>query len=119
MKNKTFPCSNGKQKRDFIYIDDFVNLIFKCFFETKANGKVLNVGSSKPLKVKYIISYIKKKINKGSPQFGKVKLRNEENLETYPSIERARKNLMWKPNINISTGLNKTIHYYKQSYKKF
>ncbi len=118
LKNKTFPCSNGKQKRDFIYIDDFINLVFKCFFEKKTNGKVLNVGSSNPLKVKNIISHIKKKVKKGNPQFGKIKLRSEETLETYPNIERARKSLRWKPNISISSGLNKTISYYKQSLKK-
>ena len=69
----------------------------------------MNVGSSNPLKVKNIISHIKKKVKKRNPQFGKIKLRSEETLETYPNIERARKSLRWKPNISISSGLNKTI----------
>ena len=29
IKNKSFPCSEGSQLRDFLYIDDFTNLIIK------------------------------------------------------------------------------------------
>ena len=29
LKNKRFPCSDGSQSRDFLFIDDFVNLIKK------------------------------------------------------------------------------------------
>ena len=31
IKNSSFPCSHGLQKRDFLYIDDFINSVFKCF----------------------------------------------------------------------------------------
>ena len=30
IKKKTFPCSNGSQLRDFLYVDDFVKSVFKC-----------------------------------------------------------------------------------------
>ena len=30
LSNSLFPCSSGIQYRDFLYVDDFVNLIFAC-----------------------------------------------------------------------------------------
>ena len=119
LKNKSFPCSHGNQKRDFIFIDDLVAFIFKCFLNKKAKGKIFNLGSSKPLKVKKIIQNIQKKINKGKPQFGVIKLRKEEMLETFPSIKLAKTLLNWKPNVSFSQGLDKTISYYKHNFKKF
>ncbi len=119
LKNKSFPCSHGRQKRDFIFINDLIELIFKCFLNKRAKGKILNVGSSKPLEVKKIIQNIKKKINKGTPQFGVIKLRKEEMQETFPSIKLAKTILNWKPTVNFSQGIDKTISYYKYNLKKF
>ena len=49
----------------------------------------------------------------GKPLFGKIKLRKDESLLSYPSIIKARKKLGWKPKIDIDKGLKKTIKYYK------
>ena len=35
IKNKEFPCSSGLQKRDFIFIDDLINVIFLIFKKNK------------------------------------------------------------------------------------
>ena len=29
LKNKKFPCTEGNQERDFLYVDDFTDLIIK------------------------------------------------------------------------------------------
>ena len=41
LQNKSFPCSNGNQLRDFIFIDDAINLIFKSLKNKRSNGKIL------------------------------------------------------------------------------
>ena len=71
------------------------------------------------MEVKKIIQNIKKKINKGTPQFGVIKLRKEEMQETFPSIKLAKTILNWKPTVNFSQGIDKTISYYKYNLKKF
>ena len=59
LEKSFFPCSSGKQYRDFLYIDDFVQLIFMILKNKNTIGEVLNVGSGKPKKIKKIIFLIK------------------------------------------------------------
>ena len=115
IKNRTFPCSDGQQYRDFIYVTDVISAILKSFKKEKSNGKIINLGSEKPLKIKNIIFLIKKITKGGKPQLGKINLRKEENLITYPSISRAKKLLNWGPQINFRQGLKKTIRFYEKN----
>jgi len=115
IKNITFPCSNGQQYRDFIYVTDVISAILKSFKKEKSNGKIINLGTGKPIKIKNIIFLIRKITKKGNPQFGKINLRKEENLITYPSISRAKKLLKWRPKINFRLGLSKTIRFYEKN----
>jgi len=110
-----FPCSDGEQYRDFLYVDDFVRAVFFSFRNKDAIGKIINIGSGKPLKIKRIIHNIVKIYKKGKPLFGKIKLRKEEMRITYPDISNAKRILKWKPIISFKKGILKTIRYYNES----
>ena len=111
-KNKQFPCSNGNQLRDFLYIDDVVNAIIKTLKSKKARGQIINIGAAKPKKVKNIIKYIKNNLKGGHPEFGKIKLRKDEILKIYPNINKAKNKIDWTPKISFSKGIKSTIEYY-------
>jgi len=113
LKNINFQCSSGKQYRDFLYVDDFIELVFSILTKNKLTHTIYNAGYGKPYKVKTIIKKIQKIINKGKPIFDKIPLREEENLITYPNISRAKIFLKWKPKTNLEKGIKKTIKYYK------
>ena len=117
LKNKNFLCSEGKQFRDFIYIDDVINAIFKSLKNNKAKGMVFNLASGKPIQIKKIIEKIKNLIKSGTPQYGKIKLRKDEILKLYPSIKKIQKTLSWKPKTSFEKGLKKTIKFYNQSVR--
>ena len=117
LKNKKFNSSTGTQMRDFIYLDDVIEAIFKCFKNKKSHGQIFNIGSGKPKKVKDIIEKVKKISGGGSPQFGKVKLRKDEIKYLYPSINKAKKLLKWKPTTTFDNGLKKTIRSYNEKKK--
>ena len=40
-------------------------------------------------------------------------MRKEENINMFPDISITKKLLRWKANINLDTGLKKTINFYK------
>ena len=110
--NIDFPCSHGRQSRDFLYINDLIEAIFLILENPKAKGEIFNIGFGKPLKIKNIIKRILSYYKSGNPQFGKIKLRKEEQMKIYPDISKSRKILDWKPKINFLKGLVKTIQYY-------
>ncbi len=113
LKNKKFPVTKGDQYCDFCFIDDVVQGIFKTLHSKKVKGEVLNIGSGKPVKIKYIVNLICKIIGKGQPQFGKLKYKKGINMKLYPDIRKAKKIIGWKPKINFFQGIKKTIATYK------
>ena len=115
LNNKKFLCSDGKQIRDFLYISDFVNLVFKCVENKNVYNKILNAGSGKPINVKKIINIIQKLIKQGNPIYGKILLRKDEPLKLYPDIKNTINYLNWKPKKNLLNGLIETIKYYKKN----
>ena len=113
LNDNTFMCSAGKQYRDFLFVEDLIRAIFKCFNRKKAIGEVINIGTGKPRNVKKAILFIKNKINLGSPVFGQISLRRDEILILYPNISKARKILNWKPYTSFQKGIGTVIRYYK------
>lgn len=112
LEEKKFNCSPGNQLRDFIYIDDVVEAIFKTLKSKKTSGEIINIGSGKPKKIKDLIKTIVKYIGKGKPIFSKIKFRSDELTVLYPNISKAKKILKWKPKIDLKKGIKKTIKFY-------
>lgn len=113
LKNLKFPCSRGDQKRDFLHIDDLIRALFLAMLKKNSKGNIFNIGSGKPMKVKFVINKIQQFIRQGQPKFGEIELRSEENTLTYPDIRKAKKILNWSPKINITKGLKAVIKGYK------
>jgi dTDP-glucose 4,6-dehydratase len=112
-KNNSFNSSSGKQVRNFIYVKDFSKIIYKCLF-LRINEQILNVGSLRNYKVKFIINKINKLINKGFPQYGQIKLRRDELLNLYPDLSKLNKYIKLNNQTTIEDGLKKTISYFKK-----
>ncbi len=109
LSGKKFKVTKGIQLRDFSYIEDIVNVILKSLKANNINGKVINVGSGKPIKVKNIVEMIKKITGKGKPQFGKIKYSKFDNMRLFPSIKIAKKYLDLKNNFPLKRGIEITI----------
>ena len=117
LKNKSFNCTDGNQYRDFLYIDDFINLISKIIDNKKNKSGVFNVGFGKPYKVKEVIKKINFLIKKGIPKYGSIQMRSDETLMLYPNIKKLTVKYNWTPQVGLNKGLKKTINYYKKSLK--
>ena len=113
LKNKSFNCTEGSQYRDFLYVDDFIDLVIKIIKKRKVKHGIYNAGYGKPIKVKTVINSIQKIIKKGNPIFGKLQMRKDESFSSYPNISKIKKNFKWKPRTKIEEGLKKTINFYE------
>ena len=113
IKNKKFPCSHGKQLRDFTYVDDVADAIIKTLTNKNSRGQIINIGTGKPKKIKNVIEKVKIILKGGIPQYGHFKQRKFEVPILYPNIKKAKKQINWTPKVNFEKGLKKTINSYK------
>ncbi len=122
LKDEIFHASSGNQERDFLFIDDAVDLIEKILISKnkKIYGQIYNVGSGKPMTVRKIIKLFHSKIGKGKIKYGKHTLRKGENLKLYSTINKVKKIFNWQPKTSLNKSILSTIEYYKlDNEKKF
>ena len=60
LKDKFIEINNGKEKRDYTYIDDVVEAMFKCITNKKVVGKTINICSGKSVEIIKIVELIQK-----------------------------------------------------------
>ena len=94
---------NGKQKRDFLYVDDLCNAIFKVLKNSKSNNKIYNLGSGSAISINAIFEKLlyKKKIH--------LEKRNDDIEISIANISNIKKELKWRPKIGINEGLKRTL----------
>jgi len=114
LEDRSFPTSEGKQLRDFCFIEDTVNAIYSAFKKPEARGEVMNIASGNPVTIRQVIETIKDLIGKGEPKFGEIAYRPGENMELYADNSKAKMLLDWEPKVNLNEGLNKTIQWLKK-----
>jgi nucleoside-diphosphate-sugar epimerase len=112
--NNVIPVSEGMQIRDFLFVKDLVEAVFKVFTNEAAKGEIINIASGKPVTIREVISKIQFKIQQGEPFFGKIPYRPGENMNLHASVYKAKRILNWIPATSLDTGLDITISYYRE-----
>ena len=115
IRNKNFAVSPGEQIRDFCYVDDVVNAIFLSLENKNIYGEIINIASGKPITIKEIVNLVNTILKKGKPVFGGINYRENESMNLYASIEKARHLLKWEPKTTLEEGILKTINWYKKN----
>lgn len=115
LEKKEYKCTSGIQVRDFIYVDDLIDLFLIILKKNKVKYGVYNVGCSKPIKVKNIINLIHNLIKKGRPLFNVHKMRKDERLEIYPRNTKLKNFFKWKVRTSLELGIKKTIRHYSNT----
>ena len=109
--DKTFYLNNfGNHERDFTYINDILNVLFKLIKIEKFNHKVINICSSKPINIKKLSDYLKKKLNMKKIQ--SVKKNSYDVNTTHGDNLLLKKYVKVKKFTNFKKGLNNTVNWY-------
>jgi len=108
----------GKESRDFIYIDDLLDFIAKAIRLQKNFFEIYNCGSDKVYKIRDVV---KKIINLSNKNISIIFNKSKPNIPVNISItsRKARKHLNWKPKISIDQGIKKTISWWKKNKKNY
>jgi len=104
---KTF--GNGKQTRDFIYIDDIIDLLM-ILAKSKVKNEVFNCGSGTQNSINEVREIIERLTNT-RVKFERLPAQFEKKT-TLADMSKAEKLLNWKPKISLEEGLKRTIEGY-------
>lgn len=108
---KTVEVMDLRPKRDFLYIDDFMDLI-TLTIGRKSYG-VFNVGSGYSVSVQEIIETILKISRISKPYLDKKIERKNEVWDVYVSVAKAKAELRWEPKTTFAEGIEKIINALK------
>lgn len=117
LRGQRFEMTPGKQTRDFVYIDDLVEAILLASNREGAVGQVLNVSSATPVMLDVLARDVARRIGSGTASqlvFGARNYRPGEALAYSLDNRRAKEVLGWSPRVDLSTGLTRTIAYYRE-----
>ena len=124
LNNRPLPVyGKGKNSREWIYVTDHCEALIKIFRKGKLSN-FYNIGSNINLNnlmiVKKLLSMAKNKIKTGKKVKIKfVKDRPGHDLRYAINSNKIRKEIRWKPKININKGLEKTLDWYLDNQKYY
>lgn len=106
---------DGKQIRDFNYVDDAVSALLLCAATDDANGQIYNLGADDPINLldtaRLLID-----IN-GGGDYKIIPFPEDRKAidvgDYYADYRKIRSQLGWKPKVELAEGIKKTIEYYK------
>ena len=122
--------NHGKLDRDFTYIDDIVNGVFKLIFKFPDKNKknqfdnlsnvapyrIVNLGSSKPINLMTYIELIEDNLGiKAKKKF--IQNQSGDVFSTWSDIKLANSLVQFSPQTKIEDGIKNFITWFKNYYK--
>ena len=102
-----------RPKRDFLFIDDFIQAILLSFGQKSFD--IYNIGSGYSVSVEEIITTILKASGISKPYSAKGEERKNETWDVYNDISKIKNQFSWKPVTSFESGIQKCIKEYKAS----
>ena len=106
---------DGSQTRSFCYVDDLIEGLISLM-NSKECGPI-NIGNPNEFTIKELADIVINKLNSTS-KLTYLPLPQDDPLQRKPFIEKAKTKLNWDPKINLESGLEKTIKYFKEMILK-
>ena len=102
---------DGSQTRSFCYVDDLIEGLLSLMNSTECGP--INIGNPHEFTIKDLADIVIKKLSSNS-KLTYLPLPLDDPLQRKPLIEKAKNKLNWNPKINLESGLDKTIKYFRE-----
>ena len=114
IKGNEINLTGCEQVRDYLYIDDAVDVIIKLINKKEEKGFFdFNVASGKEITLKEIVEVIQRNLKKrgfnSKINFGVLPYREDEPMYYVADITKIKKYINWTPKVSIEEGINKMI----------
>ncbi|GAB6878852.1 hypothetical protein JCM17823_11260 [Halorubrum gandharaense] len=105
---------DGKQTRDFTYIDDIVDANHTLLTDDSADGEVLNIGSSDNIDITTLAEVVRDEIDP-SLEIEYTEAREADAEHTHADISKANDLIDYEPTRDIREGVREFIDRYEQN----
>ncbi len=106
----------GKRKRDFTYVGDTADAIFRSLNKIKGY-EIINVGNSSAVSLVELLKIIEKTLDQKAKVVSRASSKASVEL-TYADTKKAKKLLGWKSKVGIEEGVSKFVRWYRQERMK-
>ena len=114
LKSNTIKVRDIRPKRDYIYIED-LTLLLKNILNVSDSKGIYNVGTGNSHSISEIISIVEAILNKKFHIKTIAKPRENEVLDCYADIKKAKNKFNWSPTIDLLDGLKKYVSWVKNN----
>jgi UDP-glucose 4-epimerase len=112
---------DGKQLRDFNYVDDVVDAMLFSAADEAANGQIYNLGSDEVVSLADLAQMMVE-VN-GSGEFRIVPFPPERKAidigDYYANYYKVKHALGWQPRIKLREGIRRSLEYYRANREKY
>lgn len=105
---------DGKQTRDFTYVDDMIDAFLIMGSHPKALGRAVNFGTGKDISINYIAKRVKE-ISGSNSRIIHAKDRISQVRRLNCDYSLAKKLFGWRPKVDIDEGLRRNIEWAKEN----
>jgi UDP-glucuronate decarboxylase len=104
---------DGSQTRSFCYVDDLIEGFLRMMASPHEVTGPINIGNPREFSIKQLAETVLKMVGSTSRLILKP-LPQDDPKQRQPDITVARHTLDWEPKVELETGLEKTISYFKE-----
>lgn len=108
--------NNGDMQRDFTYIDDIVEGVFRCIDVIPKNSSkaaVFNIGNSSPIDLMEFISIMEENMDAvAEKEF--LPMQSGDVKNTWADTHKLQEYISYKPNTDLRTGVKNFVQWFKE-----
>lgn len=114
IENKTIKLTSGSQRRDFIYIEDVVDIYIKTMKMQNPSGQILNAGTGIQYTNDEVVETLFRVTEKRVPiQKGEFPKRIWDTSNWVADMSKTKRLLNWEPKFTLEMGLKRTYLWNK------
>lgn len=112
---------DGKQRRDFSFVDDAVEALLLAAARKESEGQVFNLGHSEHVSLRQLADLLVGLNGSGHCEIIPFPVEREviDIGDYYGDFRKIEKALGWRPRVSLEEGLTRTLSYYREYHKHY
>lgn len=115
LRGETIKTTEGKQTRDFNYVENMVDGILMAATHDKVHPETINLGSGEEITIREFVQKVHQLTgSKSKLEIGALPYRPTEIWRMSADNRKAAALLGWKPQVSFEEGLKRTVEWYRK-----